>query len=96
MADSQDGLSRCKRIHLMCDIVLDNAIKNSDGLSRQEWSDGKENKQDDNMPQDELDDNTNLEEKGHSDGGGGARASPCHPCWAGRDARLNLSIPSIA
>ena len=51
-------------------------------LSIQEWSDGKENKQDSNTePLDELDDNTNLEERGgggggHSDGGGGVKGQP--------------------
>ena len=61
--------------------------QNADGLSRQEWSDGKENKQDDNMePLDELDDNTNLEERGHSDGGGGVKGQPL-PSLLGREAR---------
>ena len=48
--------------------------QNPNCLSRQEWSDGKENKQDNNTePLDELDDNINLEERGHSDGGGGVK-----------------------
>ena len=48
--------------------------QNAEGLSRQEWSDEKENEQDHNMePLDELDDNTNLEERGHSDVGGGCQ-----------------------
>ena len=37
-------------------------------------------------PLDELDDNTNLEERGHSDGGGGVKGQPL-PSLLGREAR---------
>ena len=54
--------------------------QNTYSLSRQKWSDGKENKQDDNMEPLALAlalalcDTTHLEERGHSVGGGGVKS----------------------